>query len=553
MPEVIFPPYLEEDEKKVEKLKRGILNGRIKPEEVSLEDAHLLYRKDVIEAMIESMKKHGQYFFLCHFGKDLGQPFIDILKENTVNFYGKYPQNPVDVVWKLVGAAENDWYLSLVDKYVSPDVKTSLIEALQGSTDNVDMLIKFYKKGKAAEKRAALSALAKLNPPEAEPIFKKIIEKDNKDHLLYIQRSENALCEEYRKSKLDEALNALFEYAELEQADRNVIYSKACDVMHYCKYTLDEEEIFLKIARARITESVNWLLNSYMMGTLREGWDVGLAQCLYDKEPELFGLSHAFKEFIEDPLNCYSKLGNLSLHNRKEFMNILKKIKYIPYEDKYYYEFFSYCLFDEFPDALWDFLCDDFYMTSTHINDPKHIEILKATCEACEFLKNMSTNENLLERHRQKVCDVAEEFAVKVAMAGYANYSCMQIIAKNPNILKGRCSGLYTLYIWNQLMISKNPFTDYNTLKVLPMSKKEKLTELCKLRKELCEMIGIPEDTPVGQTWTHHFAYKGEGTVHFLKQAIKELEDEIKQERRKNFTVFEGGIKGVFRVENDKR
>ena len=51
---------------------------------------------------------------------------------------------------------------------MSPEVKTSVIEALGGSMDNVEVLIRIYKKGKAAEKRAALTALVQLNSPEAD-------------------------------------------------------------------------------------------------------------------------------------------------------------------------------------------------------------------------------------------------------------------------------------------------------------------------------------------------------------------------------------------------
>ncbi|MBE5866358.1 MAG: HEAT repeat domain-containing protein [Lachnospiraceae bacterium] len=550
MPEVIMPPYPEKDEKKVEKLIKGILSNRIEPENVPMEDAYLLYRKDVIEAIVESMKKHGRFHFLCHFGKDLGQPFIEILKESAVSFYGKYPLNPVDVVWHLAGAAENEWYLSVVDKYLSPEVKTSVIEALGGSVDNVEVLIRIYKKGKAAEKRAALTALAQLNPPEAEPIFQKIINKGERVNLLCIMDSEGPVYEAYRQEKLQTGLEDLLTYAQLPDADSEEICGKYHSLREYFRYKTEEEEIFLQIVRGRLHPTVNSNMNAALWYRYMRGKSRSFIEHLYKAEPELLGVCHALCKFSDQTEDCYEVMAGLSALQRVDFLKTLGLLEYAPYMGKYHTDLFEACLFETLPEKFLDFLCDDSYWKPTIPNSDERLVVLNAVNTCCWRLIQLGARKYLPEGDRERLQAAWERFVVKAVEAGYMVDSCMRIIKENPSIVQGREKGLITQYFYNMRMLEKkDAFQRFHEINCFPLSKREKLQELNSLLKLLCAETGkttadlqrIRQENGMGQDFAN------ERTLYCLQKTIQEIQDEPEPEPKSIFTVLEGGLGKLFK------
>lgn len=549
MPEIMMPPYPEKDEKRAEKLIKGILNGRIEPQNVPKEEAYLLYRKDVIEAIIESMKKHGHFPFLCHFGKDLGQPFIEIVKESTISYYSKYPVNPVDIVWKLAGAAENEWYLSLVDKYTSPQVKASLIEALQGSADNVEVLIRIYKKGKAAEKRAALEALAKLNPPEAEPIFKKIIEKGDRVNLIRIMDSEGPVYEAYRRERLKESLEDLLTYGKREDAEAEEICDKYHTLREYLRYNTEEEAIFLQIARAKLRPIINYYMNAELWYQCRRGKSQELIRHLYEAEPKLFDTCYALCKFSDGAEDCYEVMAGLSALHRKDFLGILGWLEYAPYRGIYHTKLFEVCPFEILPDEFLDFLCDDSYLMPTEPDSEERLYVLEAVDKICWALYGLSVKEHLAEGDRERVTAAMEEFVRKVVRNGYVTEHCMSIVKKNPAIVQGLEKGLMTGYFYNMCQFEKNSaFQMFHEIDCLDLSKKDKLKELNALLRELCAKHSFTAQDlqRIRQTAGMRGEFKKERPVYNLMKAIDKIEEEPDKDPRSIFTVLEGGLGKLF-------
>lgn len=538
--EVVMPPYSEEDAYQAEKLIKGILSNQISPQNVPMEDAHLLYRKDVIEAIVESMKKHGRYHFLCHFGKDLGQPFIEILKESAVDFYSKYPLNPVDIIWHLVGAAENDWYLSMVDRTLSLEVKCSVIEALGGNADNVDILIRIYKKGKAAEKRAALRALAQLNAPEAEPIFQKIIDKEKPVDLICIRESRGVAYEEYRKEKLHKGLEELMECIKKTDVDVVEVWRKYNSLREYFRYELGEEEIFLQIIRERNFPMISSHVNADLWFEYIYGDRNDLIKKLYEVEPELLGVCRALCKFTDQTEDCYEAMVSLSPIQRADFLSVLRPLEYASYMGRYHTELFSSCLFETLPEEFLNFLCDDSYLKPTADNSEERWGVLKAVNTVCSRLWLFTVND-FPSSEKNRIKNAAELFVIKVVEAGYMVEGCMDIIKQNPVIVQGREKGLITQYYYNMRFLKKNDaFQKFDEINVLSLSAKDKLQELNTLLKKICLETGKTE-ADLERIWMEGGSgqdFLGERPIFWLQKTIHEIEKEPDVSFKSVFTIF---------------
>lgn len=525
MKSLIIPPTPDKDAKHIAKLVREIQRGNLAPENISAIDVPLLYRKDVLEEIIDSMKKQGPRCFLCDFGKQLGQPFIELLKSKAEQWRTKSVQNPADVVWALAGATENEWYLSLLKKDVNQVVKLTAIEALQGSMENTALLIDIYKHGKAAEKRAALTALAAMNPPEAEPIWKKMIEKGKKEFLYYVLKCDNQICQQYRKEQLEVAIESLF------AEEENNICNKIKDVMHLCYVIPEEETLFLRIAQAKFGHLVNVNLNRNLIYNLHRESGRELTRRLYDKEPEYFFLANHFLNLIENPVDSFLNLTDISIEKRKEFLEVIAEVVYTPYRESYFsgalpgWPYPRYLLFQELPDSLLNFLSDDTYLHPATIGSPEYSMVYECAEKACNALWRLSSKERISEKDVYKAQSVAESFAVKVALAGYTGIFCMQIIGRNPDILKGKSKGILTSYAFNELMTKPGPFTRFHEIKMLALMKEEKLSELHELLERMCKETGAPADAPIGAPRTSYLTNRG-GTIYWLKRTIEEIEQE---------------------------
>lgn len=504
MATIITPLTPDKDEKRVSKIILEINRNNLAPEDLSESEVPFLYRQDMLEGIIDSMKRHGQYHFLSDFGKELGQSFIDMLKTRAERWYSKSVQNPADIVWAIAGAKENDWYLSLLEKDVHQVVRLTAIEALQGCKENTPVLLHLYKKGKAAEKQKALEALAVINPPEAEPIWEKIIENGKPEFLYYVLKCQHPICMEYKKKQLEQATEELF------LAEDDVVCNKLNQVTHLCNVTSDEEELFLKIARANLGESVIILLNRKLIYELHKEDAKKLTCSLFALEPELFFLANAFLNLIENPVEYFATVTDISIDKRKQLLEIVAQFLYIPYKGKYFTSKISgwpypwYPLFEEIPDSLLHFLQDDSYLQPAPLGSTKHQEIYEYAEQACEALWRLSSPDKASKKDLIKVQSVAEDFAVKVAHAGYTGFFCMEIIERNPDILKGQSREILTTYAHNRMAIKSPVFTEFDRINRLSMTKEEKLFELYDFLNSLKEEAG--------------------GTVYWLKRTIEDIE-----------------------------
>ncbi len=122
-----------------------------------------------------------------------GDSIADILKD-SVETSGKQ----IKYVKNLRGDKENDWYISLYENTEnSENVRKEAVVALSCSENNTEKLLEIYKTEKGKIKNAAVMALAKLSPKEADPIFAKMAEKYKDSYEEYFSESSGEVCTKF--------------------------------------------------------------------------------------------------------------------------------------------------------------------------------------------------------------------------------------------------------------------------------------------------------------------------------------------------------------------
>lgn len=140
----------------------------------------------------------------------LGDGLIPILKEQ-IDFETSGAKNNTDfyvkLIAKLYGEKENDWYIEVAENAEYPQsIRSAAVWALGRSEKNSEKLLELYKTQKGKVKNATIFELARLNPPEAEVIWKKLTEKYKDSYIDFIAWSKSDICAEFVRQRVYEII-----------------------------------------------------------------------------------------------------------------------------------------------------------------------------------------------------------------------------------------------------------------------------------------------------------------------------------------------------------
>ncbi len=274
----------------------------------------------------------------------------------------------IKYVMELCGADENGWYLSLAENKDNPEgVRKEAAEALSCSLSNTEKLIELYKTEKGKIKKAALMSLAKLSPPEAEPIFKKLCEKGNKKDMEYIRESHGKVCTEF----VVKTIAANIEACSKQKAFKKAYTPALTDLINnsaLIKNKTDESAdkiMLLFCENDEMTAPINsfiMFVNQTLVRGIRDGRrEETKAQIkrLYSLKPEYFKIAKEYVDFIENPE------GKINMISSYRMLCILTSISYFPIIGKYnvewWWDFMNHfrlplvIIGDHFPQSVVDF------------------------------------------------------------------------------------------------------------------------------------------------------------------------------------------------------
>lgn len=214
-PQNISNRYLEE-------VKNALMEGEINIQHDVQKDVQLMLEPRVFPCFIENLKQGTKTMesLGAVLLPQLGDAILPILKEQIdlkTNSAKNKTAYYIRLIQQLSGYQENDWYLSLIEEEEYPkSIREAAVYALGCSEKNIPKLLELYKTQKGVVKTAVIFVLARLDPPEAEGIWKKITEKymipsssvyDLPDsQQAFIIQSKSDICAEFAKKAVCEAV-----------------------------------------------------------------------------------------------------------------------------------------------------------------------------------------------------------------------------------------------------------------------------------------------------------------------------------------------------------
>lgn len=328
----------------------------------------------------------------------LGDGVIDLLKAE-IDYTDTSAKNKtayyVRLINRFYGEKENDWYISLIEDEENPkNIRIEAVEALGCSKENGAKLVELYKTQKAAIKNQVLFTLAKLNPPEAEDIWKNLTEKYKESNDKFINASKSDICAEFvRKRFLEKMENweeacqkakngqkiSFFNYAEREEI-LDMLGGKYQFSDCFC--LIAEKLKMLRNVKKNITkeEYVSWKLNINQVLTLnlmeKEPEYETLIKDVYEEHKDFYFQARFFlalKELKEKAFDVFKE--EIRLY-RIDTLELFENLKYSRIQEKYYIEwrfFASYkssdtweergiCAFESIPESYFDYLTETDYI-----------------------------------------------------------------------------------------------------------------------------------------------------------------------------------------------
>ncbi len=301
--------------------------------------------------------------------KIMGKEMAHILKASV-----KQSGKQIKYVRELCGAEENEWYLSLIKNAENPEgVRKEAAAALSCSESNAEKLIELYNTEKGKVKTEALLALARLSPPEAEPIFKKLCDKYKKGNIKYISESHGEECTKFAEKRLAELLEncAANKYNNKELKDALNNFSEEWELLiNKTDESMDDliisifETDSIALSVYKYNKFSYFVSEALIRGLKGERFDETAAQLerLYEKKPKFFQAAKTFVDFIKNP---EGKINARS--NYYDTVWMMLNIRYIPLLEKYRigwpcfedigksYELPLIIIGDRFPQSVIDF------------------------------------------------------------------------------------------------------------------------------------------------------------------------------------------------------
>lgn len=466
--------------------------------ELSDEEARLISDGRVLSAFIKAADNGNIY--LDDFAENVigiwGEAIVPMLKNAVQLSDEKASGTRIEYIYMAAGAKENDYYISLAKNPEAPqNIRTAAIKAMENSPENADILLELYNTEKGKVKNAALMAVLNLDPPEAEGILAKLIEKSKgkyDKYADYVRISPSRTAEEFVRAKMNETAQVPCDKDILLSAlsiERTVSLFKNKSGIADC-YLKAVDVIKKWGAGEQLTENYYASLNDILIKNLQNK-DNEKIRCLiselYKKCPNEFVPAHFFMKLIDDPDDAVSVLSGSLEKLHFSVTRFLADIRYSSAHKAYFTEYRynsatnssepvgKAFLFERFPDSLLGVMCSLSDLSEEFYGDICHS--LQGFIEGCAPYDR--------ERIVSAVLDAAFDMANKCP-----SYYCVDLISKYcPESMADRCKGIASEYIYS-ILITKQASTDCSIINRLPLSRSDKIDELTGLLNRVAAAKG---------------------------------------------------------------
>lgn len=533
-PQSISNRYLEE-------VKNALLEGEINIQHDVQKDVQLMLDPRIFSVFIESLKQETKVIesledvLLPQFGDTI----IPILKEQIdlqTNSVKNKTAYYIRLIRRLSGYQENDWYLSLIEKEEYPkSIRVAAVYALGCSEKNVPKLLELYKTQKGVVKTAVIFVLAKLDPPEAEEIWRKLTEKymlpssfiyDLPDsHEDFVIQSKSDVCAEFAKKAVYEAVE------KCQKQYDNTAVNFAVDMI---RKKPQLEECFLVLAQNyKYIEKKNAVgyrhrreeLNQALIENLldEDKRYIEMIKNLYEVQKEFYFPARFFLALKEMGESAFEEFQEELYQNRHIMLWMLRNIRYDYVKQEYY--LLWYCLvglsnpekgyypelriFEQIPETVISFVTDTEYFAPKQQEERESKKLTNYQRTYPDKIKDtMKCAIEILERwcrefsgtkEYQKYVDSAVKFAFEVNKYCSIGKEIQDIIL--PYYTNGtveKYKGIVTNYSI-QCAIAGESFMwglyVQHMLDKMPMSYEDKKKELLEMKEKLEQFNSISKKT----------------------------------------------------------
>ncbi len=266
------------------------------------------------------------------------EELVPLIKSSLDINREKGGKHHLELIWAAADETENDYFISLAcDEKLSSDIRTAAIDCL-GHSKNKEpgkILKQLYLTEKGAVKKAAIYALARLDPPDCDDIWENICsaKKPNED---YITASRNHICTEYIRKEFDSALHDHKNLRDKEKSVRiyslrNMLANKTgCEDMLLAL----EKEVFSNLTADSFDGSK---LNSILISNINNYSDKEyhlMIKRLY-QQSEKFFYAMFCSELMLDPENAFSTLAEPLKKHPDIGLNFISRLKYDYLNNRY--------------------------------------------------------------------------------------------------------------------------------------------------------------------------------------------------------------------------
>ena len=140
---------------------------------------------------------------------------VALLKQDFDPQGKKEMERRIALVSRIAGAAENDWYLSLLGEGTGKELRVQAILALGCSGQNLPLLLELCAAEKGKAREAALSSLGAMQLPEAEEFWKQELKK-RPQSAAFLQEPLSSQLEGYMAEQFTALLEKLASCAETD-------------------------------------------------------------------------------------------------------------------------------------------------------------------------------------------------------------------------------------------------------------------------------------------------------------------------------------------------
>ena len=400
-PQTISERYLEE-------VKNALGKGEINIQHDVQKDVQLMLEPRVFPSFIQNLRQETNIteslaeVLLPQFRDDITpilKEQLDLETNSAKNKTAYY----VRLICRLSGDRENDWYLSLIEEEKYPkSIHVAAVYALGCSKKNIPKLLELYKTEKGVVKTAVILVLAKLNPPEAEDIWKKLTEKYMEpssviydlpeSHEEYIIQSKSGICAEFARKAVFEAIERCQKKYDNTAVNFavNMIRKKA--QLEDCFLILAENYKYIE-KESQYGYSHRGELNQVLIDNLLEEGEeyIEMIKNLYHAQKEFYFPARFFLAFKETGEHAFEEFREELYKNRNVKLWMLKSIRYDCVREGYY--LLWHCLvhlsnpekghypelriFEEIPETLLFFVSDTSYFVPEKQNEDMTTKLTK--------------------------------------------------------------------------------------------------------------------------------------------------------------------------------